>query len=299
MAMRAGSVRGGFHGAHQRRGFVIVFVLMMIMLSIAVIGWTIQRAAMRAHIAERQIEGYRRHHELLGVRDVVNHFLTRRETQSELREYAESGDVAKRVLLPSGVVLMLTVHDAQGTVLARLDAAGSPETADRLVDVMSRLPPDRTDLLRSFGPPKISLRAADELVVMALAGDNSELGEALLKLREDPEVSDEPRLTQKLTEMGFDLQEINWFMPLIEMRPRLWNIEVEALDERGSRFYSVKAELNGNVTILREWKALPDLSPEEAAGLEDFGAADRNAMDASGPRDREYRRSRATGTGSR
>lgn len=250
------------------RGFVFLTVLLMLAVATIVLTVALQRSNLQATIAQRQIDGYVEHHELLGVRDYANNWLTRQNEPGKLAEYAEKGDVAHRFALDEGTVLRIHVADGQGTVLRSLATITSPETRRWLAGVLSRIPQDSIGLTRRAGPPQVSIRSAPDEVLQAIAGGNPELFSALVAAR-SKEVKTPVELLQALDRAGVDANVAQTLSRHLVVEPTLWRLNVEAVHPEGIRRYTLLAEKRMNLTQMHEWRAVGEaealtLFPEEA-----------------------------------
>jgi len=238
-----------------RRGFVFLLVLMIVSAGVIVISGSINRAVVKGAIIQRQLDGYHQHHELLGIRDLVKFWLVREQADSKLADYARDPEPATRILLPDNVALVIRVRDGQGTLRARLQPGDAPEVEEMLLDVLSWVPMDRRDLLRRSGPLAVSLRAAPNEVIAALARGNPDVEAVLRKLRDQENVH-RGIFVEELQRAGVTPDEIRLLSELIAFeQTRLWKIEVEAVDARGSRTYSGLVQMDRTTVAWFDWKA--------------------------------------------
>jgi len=249
--------------ASGRRGFVFVLVLMLMAVSTIVIAGALRRAAVLDLIVERQLESYRLHHEMLGVRDWVHQWFKRPETTAEkLAEMARSGEVADRLVLEGeNLVFLISVIDGQGTVLRDLSLVKDAAARDFLAQTLSRLPADRPDLTRRAGPPTISLTSASDEVLEAMAGDNNDLFNGLADAR-DKSAKNTTELMQALDRAGVDNQTAQEIAPRIAFQTTLWRLNVEAVHAETIRRYTLLSEKAGNISLVHEWRSV---SNSEAA----------------------------------
>lgn len=238
-----------------RRGFVFLLVLMIISAGVIVISGGITRAVVKGSIIQRQLDGYEQHHELLGIRDLVKFWLVREQADSKLADYASADEPATRILLPNNLALVIRIRDGQGTLRARLQPGDAPEVEEMLLDVLSWVPMDRRDLLRRSGPLGVSLRAAPNEVVAALARGDPDVEAVLRKLR-DQESVHRGYFVEELQRAGVSADEIRLLSELIAFeQTRLWRIEVEAVDARGTRTYSGLVQMDRTTVAWFDWKA--------------------------------------------
>ncbi len=247
-----------------RRGFVFLLVLMIISAGVIVISSGINRAVVKGAIVQRQLDGYQQHHELLGIRDLVKFWLVREQADSRLAEYASVDEPATRIILPDNLALVIRIRDGQGTLRARLQPGDAPEVEEMLLDVLSWVPMDRRDLLRRTGPLAVSLRAAPDEVVSALARGNPDV-EAVLKNLRDKDSVHRGIFVEELQRAGVDPEEIKLLSELVAFeQTTLWRIEVDAVDVRGTRTYAGLVQMDRTSSTWFDWKAETGRQPDRA-----------------------------------
>lgn len=250
--------------ATPRRGFVFLMVLMLLGIGTITITAGLIRTDFRARVAQQRLESYRRHHELLGVRDLVFTWLNRAETD-EILALAASGDDAYRIALNESITIRITVADGQGTIRLRdLDAIGDPLLREWMIEVLGRIPPERmNDLTRRVGPVPISLHGIPDVLIDAIAGDDSLLGSGLREAR-DKRVEDASGLLRTLLDIGVDANVAQTTARRFVFTPQLWRFDIEAFhhDLGISRRYLVLAQKGdlsrAGVTKLHEWRYVED-----------------------------------------
>ncbi len=255
--------------SRRERGFVFVLVLVLAGAGAIIVAAALQRSAMQARVVEHQIEGYERHHELLGARDIVELWLLRNEAQN-LRSKADTNEPVHNLALENGVVYKIYVYDGQGTALKSLEFVSGPEVRKWVVEMVKRLPPHRTDLTRRVGPHQISIRAAAPEILAALAGGDSGLFKALVEAQEE-KVKDLTELGRVLDKNGIDSPVAQALARNLTFDPVLWRLEVEAVHPHRTRWYIMLAEKSGTNTKMHEWRALDDFVPPEESGQQQQG----------------------------
>ena len=246
------------HHPNARPGFVFILVLMLLVMGTATVTWMISRSSLQHTLLQDQVNGYTRHHEMLGVRDIVSHWLGRAENQRNLVDYARQRDPVYKVEIPGGTLIIITVRDGQGTILTRLDMAPTETHQEMLIEMVSRLPVNRPDLVRRSGPFAISLSAAPDEILDAIAGEDLVLSDALREMRDIPEPSRADYL-QALTRAGIEAELAQHLMMMFATdtsRERLWRIEVEALDTMGPRRYDLLVSIDRNLPTIHEWRMI-------------------------------------------
>ncbi len=239
-----------------QRGFAFLMVLVLLVIATTMIGWFLARVSLQNHISTLQVAEYRRHHELMGLRDLVQHFASDRDHRDLLDEYVMEGGLAHQIVLPSGDTISLLIHDAQGGALTRLDPDLSEDQRYRMFDILSRLPANQKHLFRRVGPMGISLFGAPDEVVRAAAGDNFDLADDILDLRTDPEIN-VGQFTQQLRERGHEQDVVQDIQTVFTFSPTTFRVDAEVEEEGGAvRRYVVTIQRNGNIVTIVETKAL-------------------------------------------
>lgn len=237
----------------SRRGFVFIMILILVFAAAAMITWSISRATTEGLIVQKRIEAYNRHHESLGMRDLVLVWLTREVNSTKLPELAKSGEVAYRVVLPDKVVVLVHISDGQGTIRCTMDPEDPPEVTQRLLDVLSYLPRDRPDLLRRYGAMQVSIAGAPPEVLVALARGNDTILEALQRIRDRPTV-ERSNFFQELQRDGIEVEDVQALADMIVFdQNRLWRLDVEVIDASSVRRYTGLVQTDRNIPQMLEW----------------------------------------------
>lgn len=245
-----------FH-AGQRRGFVFLTVLLLMVVAVATIGWSIARARAQSAVVAMQLAEYHRHHELLGVRSIVRDWLSEADVQRGLAGFSRQEEAAYALELPTGELITLFVEDGQATALARLDIAMPIHQRAIQIDILSRLPRNNPRYTRSVGPVKISFWGASPEVLLAACRGNYNLLNSILNLREQATLTNAQFLTE-IRNAGFDGGEGQELLSILEFNPVLWRVNVEVLTHNRLNRYTLLAEVRGNVAEILEWRALPE-----------------------------------------
>ncbi|MEC9373322.1 MAG: hypothetical protein VYC34_05730 [Planctomycetota bacterium] len=220
-----------------RRGFILVLILTLTLIAGLSITAAMQRHAAQARIIDRQLNEYRRHHEMFGVRAVTANWW-RKLNLTEQREMAvgkseEPFDYAFQ--LPGGARIQINVVDGQGTFLNNTTTI--PEPAREAYEAaFARLPADARDVIRSKGPYAISVNAAPRAVLESLLADEEDaqaFADKIINAREKEPIDrtefDSIYRTLILGEEGRSVYE------LITFDPVLWQLKIDVTDEQGSR----------------------------------------------------------------
>ncbi len=242
------------NGAGHRSAYVFLIVLVFLVISTILTAAALRRAGMQAVVAEDQLHSYMRHHELQGVRAIADVWLMRNDASS-LEELANSGEPVTRQLVED-VVYRIYVQDGQGTVLNNLLGITGSVPQTWLVQMLSRLPPDRPDLTRAVGPWQLSIRSAPDEVLEAMAGGDPALAIALRQAR-DEDVKDAADLIARLQNAGADVLASQAIARNVTFKPTLWRIDIEV--ERPPdpiRRYVLLVQKARNIPRTLEWRAI-------------------------------------------
>ncbi len=259
---------------NSRGGFVFLFVLMVIVVGTIAIGATINAMNFKSRVAELRVQQYRTQHEVLSVRDIIQWWLmqqnrsgaSRRSNQDNaLMLLARTPGATQRFALESGVVVIVTVRDAQGTILARLDDSLTPDNYNWVYGLLSRLPQDRVDLIRRHGPLAISIMSASDEVLTSIAENDFELASALISAR-DGGITDPASFAQTLAAEGIEPAVTQVLLSRITLSPRLWELQIELIDPNAfqSRRYTMIVEQSSTFPTVHRWG--PYIEPQTPDG---------------------------------
>lgn len=252
-----------------RRGYVFIMVLMLLMVATIIVAAALQRSSASMLTGEKMMEGYRRHHEMLGIRDYGRSWLQKTENKPEqLAKYAESGEVAHRFVIENPgntMVILISVRDGQGTVLRSLANVVNDDLRRWLVEVLSRLPPNRPDLTRRSGAPQVSLRAASDEVIDAIAGFDNQVAVGLREAR-DRGAANATELQAALHRRNVDDAVANVVTQHVTFEPTLWRLNVEVVYPDHINRYTLLAEKRNNMTELHEWRPVGEAEAEALFG---------------------------------
>lgn len=238
-----------------RRGFALLTVLMLVVIASIVIGAALQRASLQNLIVEQQIDGYQRHHELQGVRAMVDAWLAKGESISKLTEFANTGETVDRIALESGVTYRVYAQDGQGTLLTNLSGIVGDVPRRWIISTLSRMPPDRPDLTRDAGPWRISLPAAPDEVLQAMSGDDPTIFSAL-KVARDEQVATVSEFLSTVQSRGVEDLTATTLSRYIVYSPDLWRFDIEAIHPDRTERYVVFAYVKGNNRKILAWREL-------------------------------------------
>ncbi len=179
-------------GSH-REGFVLAFVLVLIMALSVMIVVLLQRQNAQMLQYKRQLDAYSMHHATAGFGEAIEAWL-RNNGQTPLRQMVGPGGHAFDLSVDGGSPVRVSLYEAQGAALA--DLAGLPEEQismgrEILMRLQERLGDEAGRYTRTEGPLAISIRTAPPEVLLAAAetamheeGDPERFVELLIEARE-------------------------------------------------------------------------------------------------------------------
>lgn len=242
----------------RRRAFVFLWVLALMMIATLLIGGGLRQTVARANIVARQIESYERHHEMLSMRDIVWTRLRGMDTE-ELEQRARQGERAIRERLSNEITIAYTLEDGQGTIRV-MNPDDIPDSVTRhwMTTVLEYLPPDTFDrFTRRSGPMTISLRAAPDEVLTAVARGDEDLRDALIRARDSERIENQAELVEALQGYGVDANEAMQTARRFDFDPELWKVRIEAYhaERNFSAQYEILARV-GRQTFIHEWRQI-------------------------------------------
>jgi hypothetical protein len=243
--------------------------LVVLALVTMTVGWNLRRMSVYGSSVDLRVDGYEEHHEQLGIRDLTSvwlNLLERANFDSErMLEMARTPSRDFEVSLPGGTVLELWLTDGHARYLANLSLAEDAGHVEEMLRVLSRLPADRPDLVRTSGPPGLSIRNADGTLLHALAGGDASLLAALRALRDRPDMA-RSRINNVLNEMNVDASAVPPTVQRLVFEPTLWAVDVRATDAGAGgdasradrRWYRVLVGVGDDVPKIHEWRRLTE-----------------------------------------
>lgn len=246
------------------RGFVMLAVLMLTVIAVLAVGAMLTRLSVQTAVVERRIDDYRAHHDMLSVKAVVERWMQSANLSTNREDFLAPAFGAMRTELPGGRLLTVRLVDGQGTAPTTLAEAQTPEARARLEDVLARLPADRPDLVRRIGPPRISLRAAPDEVVRAIAAGEPALEQFLRELRDQRVANVSNFAVQAANRLGLQPEETAEILQILDFQPTLYRIDAAVADEQGLRSYVMHIILGRNLTEIVDLRpAAAPLDPDE------------------------------------
>ncbi len=250
-----------------RRGYVFLLVLIVLAIGLIMVLASTERAAMQSLIAQDRINDYQRHHEMLGVRDLIAEWVQRTNNRDHIAGLVGTGTPFYVADLPGGVTISAVADDAQGTVLLAQPGTLDTQLIFELNDLVGRLPPQRPDLVRSAGPPQVSLPGAPIEVLRAIAQGDEELVNILRAMQAEPNM-DSARFATTLSTAGYS-DVSSRLSQVITFSPSLYRLKIRIDDDKTTRRYTMLADFTGNMMpVFRSLKFVPadfDAAPPPAA----------------------------------
>lgn len=268
------------HAPVRERGFALVIILSLLVIATIVISAALRRASLQELIVGQQIQGYQRHHELQGVRSIVEIWLAR-DSSRNFAEQANTGEPVHRLALESGVTYLVYVQDGQGAMLRNLSGIEGEVPRRWIIETLSRMPLDRPDLVRDAGPWRLSLHAAPDEVLEAMAAGDATITRALQRAR-DERIKDVSAFYSHMERFGVDTLASQALARYIVFTPELWRFDVEAVRTESITRYSVLVELRGNNRRQLAWTEVRDTSQIRGFGPEGGALSNRPVGDRRG-----------------
>lgn len=230
----------------------MAFVLILALVASLMIGAALTRQNVQSLTVERQVEDYQAHHDMLGARAVVEEWM-RKLNPAELTELAASKGEDYRFVISDHMTISITLEDGQGTLLS--DSSLAPDVFREVYDkVLERLDEDRARLVRSFGPPQISVQSSPPEVLAALLDSGGEdFAEEVVTAREKTPLTDSTFFDLLRTTEGGSAA-VDELRPLIVFHPVIWRVGIKMTDQRGKeRHFAMLAELGQSSLIVYDW----------------------------------------------
>lgn len=223
-----------------RRGFLLVAVMTLLIIAIATIAWCLQRTTFTSRAVDLRIQSYRDHHEMQGLKAMVARWVGAKETRQAIStlDQVNAAPVEYRAQLPNKTEVTLRISDGQGTILARIDEVNSVQTQELLLEALRQIPVERGDLLRRHGPATTSLASAPREVLLAFAGGDEALANALGAMQDDVPL-DNGDFVRRIMAAGYPEQLGRDLTLVFTLDATLARVDAEVVDERGTRLYAL------------------------------------------------------------
>jgi len=234
-----------------RRAFALPLMLIVLLSVALMVTVALQRQDTQTRQIERQINEYRRRHDMYGVRAVVLKWIEDL-SRSELAEQADNPEKMHVFELPSGARAVARVFNGQGLPL-RGTVVVDNELKPQYFAMLARLR-TRPDLTRSVGPWQISMNGAPREVLEALTEENGpSLADEVLRLRRSPGGVDRAEFSRVVSSMQMDPQDRLFITRAAVFDSTLWKISVETQDWAGKRRYDMLLERSPTEAVVHEW----------------------------------------------
>jgi hypothetical protein len=157
----------------QRRAFVMPLVLLALVVVGLGVGVSMSRFAAETRVVERQLRAYHEHHAGMGLQEAIGAWLKQQTGRAIADVIDPLTGHAMDIELADGSIVSVYLRDGQGTALADLSALPSNQVDEagvilrNLATTMSAS--DYLRFTRSVGPSSISVNAATEPVIRAVA----------------------------------------------------------------------------------------------------------------------------------
>ena len=157
----------------QRRAFVMPLVLLALVVVGLGVGVSMSRFAAETRVVERQLRAYHEHHAGMGLQEAIGAWLKQQTGRAIADVIDPLTGHAMDIELADGSIVSVYLRDGQGTALADLSDLPSNQVDEagvilrNLATTMSAS--DYLRFTRSVGPSSISVNAATEPVIRAVA----------------------------------------------------------------------------------------------------------------------------------
>jgi len=235
----------------DRRAFALPLMLVVLLSVSLIVTVAMQRHAAQVRVVERQINEYKRRHDMYGVRATVLHWV-KNISRGELQDMAGKPSAVHVFELPSGATATARVIDAQG-----LPVRGATDVDNDIKEfyraTLARLY-SRPDLTRGVGPWQINVASAPREVLEALPSDNGPaFAEEILALRRGGETVDRAAFSEVVSNMPLDGEDRRFLTRVAAFDSSLWKIIVDTEDWAGRRRYDMLLLRTPSETTVHEW----------------------------------------------
>lgn len=216
-------------------------VILLTLVAGLAVAMFMERTGTSHMAAHRQASDYITRHAGLGMREMINRWLT--TVRGKLKETLDEGGYAFSLDLPRGDKIEIYIRDAQGTVIT--DTSTVSGRRREILEVMNAyldlLPEDaQKDARRQYGPTEVSIATANRDVLLALAtaivGPEKAPGvaDALLGRRAEETSEDSAQANvmreqfqRTLQELDLEPEEIAELEAMVVYTPTLWEVTAE------------------------------------------------------------------------
>jgi len=253
-------------GGLPRGGFALPLVVLLTVIAGIILAAMLDRFGGQQVFAQRQLDQYRDHHIARGLQEAMQAWVNSVDTQTQSlkKSLGEAGKAFDLEL--DGQRITIYLQDGQGTALAEFAGLSTEElaTSAEVLDQLRKSSGNEArQLIRREGPLAVSVQAADERVLSAVARaccDSSRVSRVvseLLRVRNDPEFTI-ATMAEAFTKAAVEGEERVKLMQMLVTEPTLYRGVAEAPRQGGGviRYTfnvlipsgSNRARLSGGVT---------------------------------------------------
>ncbi|MFZ4573455.1 MAG: hypothetical protein ACOYN0_03595 [Phycisphaerales bacterium] len=226
----------------RRRGFILAFVLVLIMALSVLIVVMLQRQNAQMLAYKRQLEAYAMHHATAGFGEAIEAW-QKNNVNTPVRQMIGPGGHIFDLTIEGGSPVRVSLFDAQGGALADLTGLSEEQILmgrELLMKLRDRLGADAVRYTRLDGPLAIGIRTAPQEVLLAAAevalgseGDPERLVELMMTARQDAG-SDPIDINGVLTEAEIPIELRSRVVQLFAGETTLWRGTAELIEPAGS-----------------------------------------------------------------
>jgi type II secretory pathway pseudopilin PulG len=227
--------------SRRRGGFALPLVVLLTVIAGILLAAMLDRFGTQQTFAQRQLEQYRDHHIARGLQEAMQAWVNSIDTQTQSLK-ASLGERGKAFDLElDGQRVTVYLQDGQGTALAEFAGLTTDEmrvAADVLDQLQKQDRQEARQLIRREGPLAVSVKAADERVLMAVARaccDSSRASRAVtevLRVRDDEEFTI-ATMAEAFTKAAVEGEERVKLMQMLVTEPTLYRGVAEAPRQGG------------------------------------------------------------------
>jgi len=227
--------------SRRRGGFALPLVVLLTVIAGILLAAMLDRFGTQQTFAQRQLEQYRDHHIARGLQEAMQAWVNSIDTQTQSLK-ASLGERGKAFDLElDGQRVTVYLQDGQGTALAEFAGLTTDEmrvAADVLDQLQKQDRQEARQLIRREGPLAVSVKAADERVLMAVARACCDSSRASRVVAEVMRVRDDEEFTiatmaEAFTKAAVEGEERVKLMQMLVTEPTLYRGVAEAPRQGG------------------------------------------------------------------
>ncbi|GAB4553071.1 MAG: hypothetical protein Tsb0013_15500 [Phycisphaerales bacterium] len=251
--------------ARERQGgFLIVAVMVLLLVVVVTSTWLLTSASYRSTVAQRQIDAYQHHHEMLSVRHIALRWMVRQRGLSELEEMAgDPGAIGGPptvydATLPDGLSVRITLERGQGLPSRDLEGATNDTQRELMESLLSELGRmvDLRAYSRSVGPVRMVLSSTPDEVIEAIGAGRPSVADALRRARSEGQDAT-GQIQTTLQNFGVDLELARAIATeLFAGETRLWKLTAYTEREGNQRVYRLYMMQDADGPQMLAWKIL-------------------------------------------